>query len=92
MRLVYVRMTACLYAMRQVDTDGTASYSPVRTVAVAAGPAVLALFPNPTDHVTTLTGARPGTAVTVFDAVWHKRTVYSSRVQGGGLRDALATL
>ena len=57
------------YRLHQVDTDGTASYSPVRTVAVAAGPGVLALFPNPTAHATTLTGARPGTVVTVFDAV-----------------------
>ncbi len=58
------------YRLRQVDTDGTAAYSPVRTVAVTAGPAVLALFPNPTtDRAVTLTGAQPGAAVTVFDAV-----------------------
>jgi hypothetical protein len=55
------------YRLRQVDQDGTGSYSPVRTVAV--GKPELALFPNPTSHATTLTGAGPGTAVTVFDAI-----------------------
>jgi len=56
------------YRLRQVDTDGTASYSPVRTVAVAL-PAGLALFPNPTSQGATLTGAVPGTPVMVLDAV-----------------------
>ncbi|WP_196292754.1 T9SS type A sorting domain-containing protein [Hymenobacter ruricola] len=56
------------YRLRQVDLDGTASYSPVRTVAV--GPqAKLALFPNPVTQATTLTGAQPDDAVTVFDAL-----------------------
>jgi hypothetical protein len=42
----------------------------VRTVAVKAGPAALALFPNPTtDRAATLTGAQPGTTVTVLDAL-----------------------
>jgi hypothetical protein len=58
------------YRLRQVDADGTFNFSPVRTVAVAAGPAALALFPNPTaDRAATLTGAQPGTTVTVLDAV-----------------------
>jgi hypothetical protein len=56
------------YRLRQVDTDGTFSYSPVRTVAVSGKPE-LALFPNPTTRAATLTGAGPGAAVTVFDAV-----------------------
>jgi hypothetical protein len=56
------------YRLRQVDADGTASYSPVRPVSVRqlAG---LALFPNPTTQMATLTGAVPGTPVTVLDAV-----------------------
>jgi len=56
------------YRLRQVDVDGTATYSPVRTVAVplAAG---LALFPNPTRAAATLLGAAPGAAVVVYDAV-----------------------
>jgi hypothetical protein len=56
------------YRLRQVDADGTFAYSPVRTVA-ARGLAGLALFPNPTKRAATLTGAEPGVAVTVFDAV-----------------------
>ncbi|RYU81322.1 T9SS type A sorting domain-containing protein [Hymenobacter persicinus] len=58
------------YRLRQVDTDGTDYYSPVRTVAVTGSEAGLALFPNPTaTRATTLTGAQPGTVVTVFDAL-----------------------
>ncbi|MDO7852978.1 T9SS type A sorting domain-containing protein [Hymenobacter convexus] len=56
------------YRLRQVDLDGTFAYSLVRTVAVR-GLAGLALFPNPTTQAATLTGAKPGAAVTVFDAV-----------------------
>lgn len=56
------------YRLRQVDADGTASYSPVRPVAVTL-PAGLALFPNPTTQTATLTGAVPGAPVTVLDAV-----------------------
>ena len=56
------------YRLRQVDADGTFSYSPVRTVAVK-GKVELALFPNPTTGAATLTGVAPGTLVTVFDAV-----------------------
>jgi hypothetical protein len=61
------------YRLRQVDADGTATYSPVRTVAVTST-AGLALFPNPTTRATTLTGAQPGAAVTVFDAVGRQVT------------------
>ncbi len=56
------------YRLRQVDVDGTFSYSPVRSVAVG-GKAMLALFPNPTTGVATLTGAQPGTLVQVYDAL-----------------------
>ncbi|MGI4869557.1 MAG: T9SS type A sorting domain-containing protein [Janthinobacterium lividum] len=56
------------YRLRQVDLDGTASYSPVRTVAVL-GQTGLSLFPNPTSRAATLMGAVPGTVVTVFDAL-----------------------
>lgn len=36
------------YRLRQVDLDGTATYSPVRTIGLAAaGPAAVAIFPNP---------------------------------------------
>ncbi|MBF9141600.1 RCC1 domain-containing protein [Hymenobacter properus] len=57
------------YRLRQVDLDGTFSYSPMRTVTVG-GPATLALFPNPTHGgAATLTGAVPGTTVRVYDAL-----------------------
>jgi hypothetical protein len=55
------------YRLRQVDLNGTATYSPVRPVAVGAS--ALALFPNPTTGAATLIGTVPGAAVTVFDAV-----------------------
>ena len=58
------------YRLRQVDADGTFSYSPVRTVALAGAAAGLALYPNPIRGGTAiLTGALPGTVVTVFDAL-----------------------
>ncbi|TGE24308.1 T9SS type A sorting domain-containing protein [Hymenobacter aquaticus] len=69
------------YRLRQVDLDGTFSYSPVRTVAVR-GQAGLALFPNPTTQATTLTGAQPGTAVMVFDALG--RQVLAATADAGG--------
>jgi hypothetical protein len=58
------------YRLRQVDQDGTASYSPVRTVAPTGAAVGLALFPNPAHGgAATLVGARSGTRVTVFDAL-----------------------
>ena len=36
------------YRLRQVDTDGTSSYSPVRAVSFSSGAATLSLYPNPT--------------------------------------------
>jgi hypothetical protein len=58
------------YRLRQVDVDGTASYSPMRVVVVDwASP--LVLFPNPASAVTTLAGAGPGAVVQVLDALGH---------------------
>jgi len=55
------------YRLRQLDLDGTAHYSPVRSVAVAGG---LSLYPNPAlGGAATLSGAAPGTAVQVLDAL-----------------------
>jgi hypothetical protein len=55
------------YRLRQVDLDGTAHYSPVRSVAVASG---LSLYPNPAlGGVATLSGVAPGVAVQVLDAL-----------------------
>ncbi len=69
------------YRLRQVDQDGTAAYSPVRTVAVAR-PAGLALFPNPTHNAATLTGARPGAPVVVLDAVGRTVATFVANASG----------
>ena len=70
------------YRLRQVDQDGTFSYAPVRTVAVG-GQAELALFPNPTTaRAATLTGALPGTTVTVFDAIGRQVLVATADAAG----------
>ncbi|QIX62871.1 hypothetical protein HER32_17500 [Hymenobacter sp. BT18] len=47
------------YRLRQVDTDGAFSYSPVRVVTLGSASAGLALFPNPTRAAVTLTGRCP---------------------------------
>ena len=58
------------YRLKQVDLDGTFSYSPVRTVAVSGKVADgLLLFPNPTSGTAMLTGTEPGTTITVLDAL-----------------------
>ncbi|UOR06438.1 T9SS type A sorting domain-containing protein [Hymenobacter aerilatus] len=69
------------YRLRQVDHDGTAHFSPVRTVVVSGQPE-LALFPNPTSQATTLTGALPGAVVSVYDATG--RLVHSGTVDAAG--------
>jgi hypothetical protein len=69
------------YRLRQVDTDDTAAYSPVRTVAVAR-PAGLALFPNPTHNAATLTGAQPGASVVVLDAVGRTVATFAANASG----------
>jgi hypothetical protein len=56
------------YRLRQVDLDGTASYSPVRVVQLAVSSALI-LFPNPAQEATTLAGAEPGVAAYVLDAL-----------------------
>ena len=64
------------YRLKQVDADGTFAYSPVRSVALTAKAGTgLALFPNPAHGgAATLTGAVPGTVVTVYDAVGRRVT------------------
>jgi hypothetical protein len=69
------------YRLRQVDQDGTVTYSLVRSVAVplVAGPA---LFPNPTRAAATLTGAAPGARVLVYDAL--SRLVITATADAAG--------
>ncbi|MDB5267543.1 MAG: hypothetical protein JWP58_583, partial [Hymenobacter sp.] len=71
------------YRLKQVDADGTFNYSPVRTVALTGATAGLSLYPNPAPHgAATLTGARPGTVVTVVDALG--RPVLSATADAAG--------
>ncbi len=58
------------YRLKQVDADGTFSYSPVRTVALTDAAAAPVLYPNPAHGgAATLTGAQPGAVITVTDAL-----------------------
>ncbi|AII50599.1 hypothetical protein N008_01195 [Hymenobacter sp. APR13] len=71
------------YRLRQVDNDGTASFSQVRTVAVAEALRTnLALYPNPASRRTHLTGARANSAVQVFDALG--RLVFTAQADAAG--------
>lgn len=55
----------CYYRLRQLDLDGTATYSPVRTVVLTASG--LVLYPNPARHSATLRGAVAGSVVQVYN-------------------------
>jgi endoglucanase Acf2 len=69
------------YRLRQVDQNGTATYSPVRKVVL--NPASrLALYPNPAHTAATLTGATPNSAVHLLDALG--RTVASTTADETG--------
>ncbi|MGI4864755.1 MAG: T9SS type A sorting domain-containing protein [Janthinobacterium lividum] len=80
------------YRLRQVDLDGTATYSPVRTVSFTSvsGPVALSLYPNPAQNNTTLELSQlPATGtyqVLLLDATG--RTVRSATL-GGGLPQPL---
>jgi hypothetical protein len=77
------------YRLRQVDLDGTANFSPVRSVRftaeTAAAPIALSLFPNPAQASTTLDLRQlPATGtyqVVLLDATG--RTVRTATLAGG---------
>ena len=56
------------YRLRQLDTDGSVSYSPVRAVTVT-GSGRLTLFPNPARTAVAVGGVPAGAPVAVFDAL-----------------------
>jgi uncharacterized protein (DUF2141 family) len=56
------------YRLRQVDLDGTASYSPVRVVTLD-GQRSLTLYPNPARTTVAVGGVSAGAAVEVYDAL-----------------------
>jgi hypothetical protein len=74
--------TTLYYRLRQVDLDGTFSYSPVRSVRLAEASAGLSVFPNPSRGAATLTGATAQVPVQVFDAVG--RAVYTTTTAADG--------
>ena len=82
------------YRLRQVDLDGTATYSPVRSVrftaSAAAAPIALSLYPNPAQASTTLDLSQLPTTgtyqVVLLDATG--RTVRATTL-GGGLPQPL---
>ncbi|QKG53345.1 T9SS type A sorting domain-containing protein [Hymenobacter sp. BRD67] len=87
-------VTLLYYRLHQLDLDGQAAYSPVRSVAIASPPAGLTVFPNPATRAATLAGALPGTRVLVLDALG--RTVLTATVDAAGtaalvLPDGLAS-
>lgn len=62
--------TMLYYRLRQIDQDGTFTYSPVRVVTLdKAAPTRLTLAPNPTTGTATLRGAAALAPVQVYDAV-----------------------
>jgi len=74
--------TTLYYRLRQVDLDGTSTYSPVRAVTLTSSGAGLALFPNPTTRLTTLTGAPAHASVQVLDVLG--RTVLTAATDANG--------
>ncbi|MGI4823853.1 MAG: right-handed parallel beta-helix repeat-containing protein [Janthinobacterium lividum] len=77
---------AVYYRLKQVDTDGKSSYSPVRTVSFTKTAVLsLSLYPNPAQTVTKLDLSQLPTTVTVqvlvLDATG--RTVLSTSLVGG---------
>ena len=78
-----IHQSALYYRLRQVDADGTFSYSPVRTVSLThLLNYAFTLFPNPAHGAATLTGTLPGTVVTVTDALG--RPVTSATADAAG--------
>jgi hypothetical protein len=69
------------YRLRQVDTDGTAEYSPVRSVQTT-GITHLELYPNPAHRALSVTGAAAGAAVEIFDALG--RTILTAPANADG--------
>lgn len=80
------RGTLQYYRLRQLDTDGTATYSGVKSVAFAAQPASLTTWPNPAHNAYTilLTAAKPQTAqLTMHDAVGRLVSEVTVALQAG---------
>ncbi|MVN75178.1 T9SS type A sorting domain-containing protein [Hymenobacter sp. HMF4947] len=70
------------YRLRQVDFNGTATYSPVRSIIMPHSALEFALYPNPTHTAATLVGAKAGATVQVYDALG--RLVYTTTAEATG--------
>ncbi|GEM_PF-1858404 len=73
------------YRLRSVDFDGTASYSPVRAVALNLARSLaqsLSLFPNPASGATILAGAAAGAPVQLLDGLG--RVIFTTTVDANG--------
>ena len=78
-----VNSTTLYYRLRQVDTDGSFRYSPVRSIVLPASAARLLLFPNPAiGSQVTLAGTVPGTLVRVFDSMGRAMTTATADAAG----------
>lgn len=87
------------YRLRQVDLDGTSTYSPVRTVAFEKGAASLKLYPNPTtpgddkltlDLLTLPQGDYQASLVNVLGSTVATYTVHGGEAQPIALPASLA--
>ncbi len=80
------------YRLRQVDLDGMATYSPVRSVTLGGAPS-LTLYPNPTHGAASLRGVAAGQVVQVIDALGRPVAVATADAAGtaalGGLAPGL---
>ncbi|MFD2720733.1 T9SS type A sorting domain-containing protein [Hymenobacter monticola] len=71
------------YRLRQEDTDGVVTYSPVRSVAFEVSPNTLfSLYPNPARSKLTADGLLTGAAVEVFDAVGRRVAIATADAAG----------
>ena len=72
------------YRLHQLDLDGSASYSPVRAVAVG-GKALLTLYPNPARGAVQVLGAAAGALLEVFDATGRRISTATAGADGTAL-------
>jgi hypothetical protein len=71
------------YRLRQTDAEGTASYSPVRSVAFSASVNTLfSVYPNPAKAALTADGLASGAAVEVFDALGRRVVAATADANG----------
>ena len=84
------------YRLRQVDADGTATYSPIASVTLSAGPTSFTLTPNPTSAQVlvdlAMWATRPGTVevLTIAGQVVLTKPLMGGSVYSLDVRDLIA--